>query len=86
MAPPATVLVPTLPVAAGDREVSVVLRQVEPGLVVLLAYSSLARLVAGCGPRQPWVSVRAEVVDELASSAGATAVLLDVALPEQDTP
>jgi hypothetical protein len=78
------VYVPTLRVRAGDAEVQLVLRQVEDDLIVVLAYSSLPALVAGCGPHQPWATLRSEVLDALLPELGATAVLLDVPLPEAD--
>ena len=81
---PSLVYVPALRVSAGDDEVQLVLRRVEDDLVVVLAYSSLAALVDGCGPHQPWASMRSDVLEGLLDSLGATAVLLDVPLPESD--
>lgn len=81
--PPVHVYVPTAPIAPGDAEVQLVLRQLDDD-VLLLAYSSVEQLVAGCGPHQPWASLRSALVDELLPQLGATAVLLDVPLPEED--
>jgi hypothetical protein len=82
--PGVTVFVPTLPVAPGDADVQIVMRQVEPDLVVVLAYSSLPLLVAGCSAGQAWAALPAEVLDGLLPSLGASGVLLDVPLPESD--
>ena len=81
--PPEHVYVPTGPQFAGDTEVHLVLRQLDDELV-LLTYSSVEELVAGCGPHQPWASLRSDLVGDLLPQMGATAVLLDVPLPEED--
>jgi hypothetical protein len=80
---PELVYVPSLRVADGDSEVQLVLRRIDD-VAVLLVYSSLEELVAGCGPHQPWVAVPSDVLDTLLPGIGADAVLLDVALAQED--
>ena len=75
--PPLTVFVPSLRVAPGDEQASVVLRQVAAETLVLPAYTSLDALVRCCGEQQPWVALPADVADALAEQAGAEAVVLD---------
>jgi hypothetical protein len=74
---PATVLVPSRPVARQDGHVSVVLRDVEGAGLVLAAYSSVDELVRCCGPDQAWVALPAAAVATLAASSRAVAVVLD---------
>lgn len=63
-------------------EVELELRRLENGQLALLAFSDLDRLVAGCGPAQPWVGVPADRIDEVQQQASADVVLLDVPLPD----
>lgn len=80
---PETVYLPSLRVADGDAEAQLVLRQVGDQLV-LPAYSSLERLLSGCGADAAWVAVRVTVLDELLPGLGNPTVLLDVPLAQQD--
>lgn len=84
VSPPVTVFVPTGPVIAGAGDVQVMLRQVDPATLVVLAYSSLEALLQGCGPAQSWASLPAAVLEQLAPGWGAAAVLLDVPLAQAD--
>ncbi|HEX5495963.1 MAG TPA: SAV_915 family protein [Mycobacteriales bacterium] len=77
---PPTVFVPSRRMSAGDREVSLELRSLADGRTAMLAYSSLDRLVTGCGEAQPWVSIRADRLGELREHFDL--VLVDVDLPE----
>lgn len=77
---PPTVFVPSTRVSAGDGSVSLEFRQLADGRTAMLAYTSLERLVSGCGPAQPWVSIRAERLTELREHFDL--VLVDTELPE----
>jgi hypothetical protein len=72
--------IPSRPLRAGDAEAILELRRTEEGQLAVLAYSSLALLVAGCGEEQPWVAVPRDRVTELCRLTGADAVLWDVGL------
>ncbi len=68
----------------GDPEATLELRHTEDGRLAVLAFSSLERLVEGCGEAQPWIAFPHEHLDELVRVSGADVVLWDVALaPEQ---
>ncbi len=82
VAPPAVALLPCQRVRPGDVEAQVQLREVDSELIVT-AYSSVAALVRCCGPDQPWVALAATDVEQLRTSTGATAVLLDLPLTAQ---
>lgn len=77
---PPTVFVPSRRGSAGDAELRLELRTLADGRTAMLAYTSLASLVAGCGAAQPWVSIRAERLVELREHFDL--VLVDVALPD----
>lgn len=77
---PPTVFVPSARVRPGDAELSLELRTLADGRTALLAYSTLDRLVDGCGPAQPWVSIRADRLGELREHFDV--VLVDAELPE----
>ncbi|HEY9472829.1 MAG TPA: SAV_915 family protein [Mycobacteriales bacterium] len=77
---PPTVFVPSRRVSAGDGNVSLEFRQLADGRTAMLAFSSLERLIAGCGRSQPWVSIRADRLPELREHFDL--VLVDTELPE----
>lgn len=81
--PDGLVYVPSKP--TGSRRGRDVVLELQPheGRRTLLAYDSLETLRAGCGPYQSCVSVRADRLDEVASRAGAEAVLFNPVLSEQ---
>ncbi len=81
--PPATVLVPVSGPPAQDGSVQVVLRACA-GSLVLPAYSTLERLLIGCGPDQPWAVLRSDDVEGLLPSWGDAVAVLDVALAPSD--
>lgn len=80
---PSTVFIATQRVGAQDTEAQVELRQDEAGRFVMLAYSSLASLVACAGEAQPWVSVPTDRVSQVQEDCGADLVLWDVELPSE---
>ncbi len=83
------IYLPSARVRQGDDEATVELRRLEDGRLVVLAYTSLEALVEGCGERQPWLSVRSEYLEQIVSGSGATEVLRNAMLPDeqrQDAP
>jgi hypothetical protein len=66
---PAEVVFETRPAAAGA------------GADVLPVFSSVRRLVAACGPAQPWLALPLRTVRELAAAGGIGEVLLDPEVP-----
>lgn len=77
---PPTVFIPSARVRPGDAELSLELRTLADGRTALLAYSTLDRLVDGCGPAQAWVSIRADRLGELREHFDV--VLVDAELPD----
>jgi hypothetical protein len=57
------------------------LRRTADGRRVLLAYSSLAELVGGCGAHQPWVLVPAGWLERIAAECRTDAVAVNAVLP-----
>ena len=83
------VYLPSERVHHGDEEATVELRRLEDGRLVVLAYTSLESLVEGCGERQPWLSVRSDYLQQIVTDSGATEVLWNAVLPDdqrQDAP
>ncbi|WP_158885019.1 SAV_915 family protein [Amycolatopsis anabasis] len=76
---PTVLYLPTAAPVTGD-EVAFVLRDLDDGSRALLVYSSLERLVEGCGDEQPWLSIRAETLSEFQYLAEADVVLWDPVL------
>ena len=76
---PATVFVPSERVRPGDTEASLVLRNIDDALLMLV-YSSIGKLVGALGPDQPWVALPADVADDVAERLGVAAVVLDADL------
>ncbi|MGI8309661.1 SAV_915 family protein [Saccharopolyspora hattusasensis] len=81
---PATVYLPTERVNKGDKDVTLELRDTADGDRALLAFTSVKRLVDGCGDGQPWVAVQGEQVADIKSRSGADVVLWDAALPPEE--
>lgn len=80
---PPVVYVPAQRVREGDTGTTLELRQLTDGTLVLVAYSSLDRLVASCGEYQPWALVTAPQLEQLQPYAGFETVVLDAELPEE---
>lgn len=76
------VYLPSERVHHGDEEATVELRRLEDGRLVVLAYTSLESLVEGCGERQPWLSVRSDYLQQIVADSGATEVLWNAVLPD----
>lgn len=84
LSPSLAVFVPSEHVRPGDLQVRLALRRLEDDRLVLLAWTTLAGLVASCGPSQPWVGVGAGELAVLRERSGASEVLLDVDLSEAE--
>ncbi|WP_083666695.1 SAV_915 family protein [Saccharomonospora sp. CUA-673] len=76
------VFLPSERVQYGDEEATVELRRLEDGRLVVLAYTSLESLVEGCGEGQPWLSVRSDYLQQIVVDSGATEVLWNAVLPD----
>lgn len=70
--------VPCSPVESGAEKVQLEMREREDGNTALLAYTSMERLVAGCGAQQPWVAVRPEEIEAIQQQAGFDLIAFDV--------
>jgi hypothetical protein len=57
------------------------LRETTGGTIALLAYSSLANLIKGCGTGQSWVTVPTTELPRLRRIVGFDVIALDLALP-----
>ena len=79
----AVAYVPSQRLRPGDTEATLELRNTEDGRVAMLAYSTLERLVEGCGESQPWVAVPMDRVQNLQELSGADVTLWDVPVPDE---
>lgn len=78
--------VPCSPVESGAEQVQLEMREREDGSTALLAYTSLERLVAGCGKEQPWVAVHSGEIEDIQQQANFDLVAFDVELPTDMRP
>lgn len=78
--------VPCSPVESGAEQVQLEMRERDDGNTALLAYTSLERLVAGCGAQQPWVAVRPDEIEAIQQQAEFDLIAFDVELPEEMRP
>lgn len=78
---PEVLYLPCRPRAA-DEELTLELRPLEDGRLAMLVFTSLDRLVDGCGEAQPWVAVESPSIDLMLTHCDANVVLLDTVLPE----
>jgi hypothetical protein len=79
----AALWVPSEPVRARDQRVDLELHRDEAGRPMLLVYSSLERLRAGCGPHQAAVAIETDRVGQVARQLGVAGIVLNGELPEQ---
>ncbi|MGH3907700.1 MAG: SAV_915 family protein [Pseudonocardiaceae bacterium] len=80
---PPMVYVPAQRVAR-DGEAQLELRRLVDGRLVAVTYTTLERLVQGCGERQPWVLLPTPVLERYRDELGIEAVVLDAELlPER---
>lgn len=59
------------------EEVLFELRRTDDGRIELTVYSTPEELVRCRGPRQPWIGIRTDALDECAAVCGADVVLWD---------
>ena len=86
MAPPQVVVppvvyVPCAPQRPGDGELIVDLRQTRAGQMALLAYTALDRLIACCGPEQPWAVLPTADLEQIRLATDFDIILLDLEIP-----
>ncbi|MBQ6643973.1 MAG: hypothetical protein IJH84_23470 [Saccharopolyspora sp.] len=85
----AELFIPCARAAPHDQQVQLELRHTTENALALVTYTSLERLVEGCGDQQPWISVPSAEVQQLAEQVAAQVILQDVPLPDdqrQDSP
>jgi hypothetical protein len=84
---PPIVYVPCVPAQSGDEqsdgELTIELRQTRDGRLALLVYSAMDRLVAHCGPAQPWTVLATSDLEKVRLASGFDLVLLDLDIPEE---
>lgn len=73
--------VPSRPVLGPAEQVRPELRRTDDGRLALLAYTSLAELVAGCGRHQSWVLVPADWFERIRVECGVDLIAINTALP-----
>jgi len=59
------------------------LRTTRDGWVALHVYSAMDRLVAYCGPAQPWTVILTKDLEQLRETTGFQLTLLDLDIPEE---
>ncbi len=80
---PTWAFVPTRPILGPHEQVHPELRRTDDGRLALLAYTSLERLVEGCGADQPWVRVPVEEFERIHAECRFDTIALNVALPTE---
>lgn len=78
---PPMVYVPSQRVVEGDAEAQLELRYLVDGRLAAPVYSTLERLVEGCGEDQPWVLLPVRILEQCREELGIEAVVLDATLP-----
>lgn len=81
-AEPTVLLLPSVPGGGEDGRPALALKPLDDGRLALPLYTSLDRLVAGCGDRQPWVAVIDSEVEQLFQNSGADVAIVDAELSE----
>ena len=78
---PPIVYVPCAPEQSGE-ELTIDLRTTRDGRLALLVYSAMDRLIAHCGPAQPWTVIAAKDLEQARLATGFELILLDLDIPE----
>lgn len=78
---PPVVYVPCGP-APNPDEMIIDLRATKDGRLALLVYSAMDRLVAHCGPHQPWTVMFTKDLEQVRLATGFELILLDIDIPE----
>jgi hypothetical protein len=79
---PPVVYVPCAPEQSGE-ELTIDLRVTKDGRLALLVYSAMDRLVAHCGPAQPWTVMLTRDLEQARLATGFELILLDLDIPEE---
>jgi hypothetical protein len=79
---PPVVYVPCAP-AQAPEDLTIDLRPTRDGRLALLVYSAMDRLIAHCGPAQPFTVLRTEDLEQVRLATGFELILLDLDIPEQ---
>ena len=79
---PPVVYVPCAPTRSDD-ELTIDLRPTRDGRMALLVYSAMDRLIAHCGPDQPWTVPLTKDLEQARLATGFDLVLLDLDIPEE---
>ena len=79
---PPVVYVPCAP-AQSDGELTIDLRVTRDGRLALLVYSAMDRLIAHCGPAQPWTVMLTSDLEQARVATGFELVLLDLDIPAE---
>jgi len=79
---PPVVYVPCAP-AQTDEELTIDLRRTRDGRLALLVYSAMDRLIAHCGPAQPWTVMLTKDLEQARQASGFELILLDLDIPEE---
>lgn len=74
------VFVPTAPPLGPGDPVRPELRRTGDERLALPAYTSLAELVSGCGPHQPWVLVPADWLERMGEECRCDVIVLNAVL------
>lgn len=73
--------VPTRQILGHGEQIRPELRRTADGQLALPAYTSLDRLLAGCGEGQSWVLVPTDWFERMRAECGFDVIALNVALP-----
>ena len=64
-------------------ELTVDLRTARDGRLALLVYSAMDRLIAHCGPAQPWTVMVTKDLEQARLATGFELILLDLDIPQE---
>jgi hypothetical protein len=67
----------------GEEELDVTAHETQDGRFALLVYSALDRLIACCGPHQPWVLMPTKNLDRIGEHVHFDLILFDIEIPEE---
>jgi hypothetical protein len=79
---PPVVYVPCAPDQT-PGELTVDLRITRDGRLALLVYSAMDRLIAHCGPAQPWTVMVTKDLEQARLATGFELILLDLDIPQE---
>jgi hypothetical protein len=79
---PTALYLPTGVQSDEDTGTAIELRRTEDGRTALVAYSTLDRLIDGCGEHQPWVLVSTRYLPKIHQAHPYDLIVLDSPLPQ----